>query len=188
MNSTRSIALIGLAVLVLVTCGCEQPQRKAKIVPITDNANAVTYSSELRGAYFFEGKDGRVSYCSEPVPDVALDTLQKLSANLSATLASQEQVNAGVASELSSKIVQLAGRTELLLIAREMMYRACEMTINDPTNADAMKLYNRVAEMIERLANAELETAAKERAKAEKELLEVQIKARKAGGDVFDSN
>ena len=103
------------------------PQRKAKVLEVEAGAYAVTYPSDIRGAYFIK-KGSNVRICAEPAPDVALDTLQKLTADISAKLAATEEGSAKFSSELSAKVVQLAGRTELLLLAREMLYRACELS------------------------------------------------------------
>jgi hypothetical protein len=177
MKSRKALSVLVLFAFVLA--GCPAPQRHAKVVAVRSPvAAAITYPVELRGVYFFD-PNAKTKYCAEPAPDVALATLQKLTANLSATLSSKEKIEAGVVSELSSKVVQLAGRTELLLIAREMMYRACELCVNNPTDPNnALKLYDKVAELITTLADADEKLA-------EAELLK-QRNALKAGGEAFD--
>lgn len=149
--------------------GCAVPQKQAKIINIeASGTSAVTYPTELRAAYFFN-KGDTTYYCAEPFPDVALDTLEKISAELSAKLPKGIDAKGKLSTELSAKIVQLAGRTELILLAREMLYRACELTINHPDQADeALRMYMRVAELVENLSSAE-------RMQAEAELLRVSF-------------
>lgn len=135
---------------------CSLPETKSRILTIDDkNTHAVTYPSNLRGAYFVD-KNSNVRFCAEPAPDVALENLQKLSANLAATLGNGDQGNAALNAELKTKVIELAGRTELLLVAREMLYRACELSINhDITPTQLTDIYNSVSNLIMNLARAE---------------------------------
>lgn len=163
----------------LVLSGCANPQMHAEIVKIEDYpAYTITYPAELRGAYFFKN-GSTLKYCAEPAPDVALDTLQKFTMGLTATLADAEKVGGKLATELSAEVVQLAGRTELLLLAREMLYRACELSLNGTTESKvSMNLYRRVALLVENLSLADKASAQAELAR-EKAALE-------AGGEAFD--
>jgi hypothetical protein len=152
----------------LLSAGCALPQKKANVVNIEKQGiAAITYPTELRGAYFVI-RDDKVLYCAEPAPDIALDTLQKLASELSGKLPSGQELTAKIDSELSSKVVQLAGRTELILLAREMLYRACELTLNHPDPASTQKafdMYMRVAELVENLGYADRALAEAERLK-----------------------
>lgn len=163
----------------LVLPGCSNPQMHAEIVKLEGYpAYTITYPAELRGAYFFRN-GSTLKYCAEPAPDVALDTLQKLTTSLTATLADAEKVGGKLATELSAEVVQLAGRTELLLLAREMLYRACELSLNGTTASEAsMNLYERVAQLIENLSKADKVSAQADLAR-EKAALE-------AAGRAFD--
>jgi len=160
---SRKIAMFGVFI-VLFLLGCALPQKKAKVISVEQTgASAITFPAELRGAYFIK-RDDAVHYCAEPAPDVALDTLQKLAAEISAKLPAGEEIKGKVDSELSSKVVQLAGRTELILLAREMLYRACELTFNNPGDTQqAIEMYMRVADLVADLGKAD-------RARAEAEL------------------
>jgi hypothetical protein len=170
----------GLWLCILGLSGCAIPQKHAETIDLDGYSTyTITYPTELRGTYFFEN-DGKVRYCAEPVPDVALETVQKLTATLTATLAKAESIEGEVATDLSNKVVQLAGRTELLLLAREMLYRACELSLNHPKDdAAAMSLYTRVADLVERLGDAEKITARAELAREQQRALD-------AGGKAFD--
>lgn len=175
MSKNKYIFLL----LLVNLAGCATPQQHAEIV-LEEEANAytVSYPAALRGAYFFKN-DKVIKYCAEPAPDIALDTLQKLTAELSGTMSGAEKIDGKLATELSSKVVQLAGRTELLLLAREMLYRACELNINNG-NADVTNLYNRVATLIEALSQAD-------KISAEADLLKEKA-ALVAAGQAFDKS
>ena len=153
---------ISILALTLLMAACATPQKDARVLSLKDaNTDVITYPSELRGAYVIHTDKG-VRYCAEPVPDVALDTLQKLSANLSASQPAAADIQGGVNSEFSSTVVQLAGRSELLLLAREMLYRACELTLNNPSQdneAQAVSMYQIVANLIQDLGNADKSNA-----------------------------
>jgi hypothetical protein len=151
--------------------GCAVPQKKVDVVHIGESETyAVAYPTELRGAYFMKRGD-LVRYCAEPVPDVASETLQKIAAEISATLAAGKEIKGKLDTELGSKIVQLAGRTELILLAREMLYRACELTLNHPDPGSfqqALNMYMRVADLVQDIGRTD-------RALAEAELLRVSF-------------
>jgi hypothetical protein len=151
----RTILYGMVGILVLVLSGCANPQREVKIMGIDPPApSVVIYPSDLRGAYVVK-ENSQVKFCAEPVPDVALDSIQKMTANLKATLGGQP-IDAAVSGELTAKVVELAGRTQLLLIAREMLYRACELSLNYNANQDtALRMYETVVRLIEALGNAE---------------------------------
>lgn len=147
---------ITITILAGMLTACSLPETKSRILTIDNkNTHAVTYPSNLRGAYFVD-KQSSVRFCAEPAPDVALENLQKISANLSATLNSGDQGNAALNAELKTKVIELAGRTELLLVAREMLYRACELSINhDITPTQLTKIYDSVSKLIMNLATAD---------------------------------
>lgn len=68
--------------------------------------------------------------CNEPMPDTALQTAQKLAATAKDSSAHEAQVGC----ETSSTIAQLAGRTQTVLIARDLLFNSCMMYANDGIN------------------------------------------------------
>jgi hypothetical protein len=152
----RTILYGTIGILVLVLSGCANPQREVKVIGIDPPApSVVIYPSDLRGAYVVK-ENSQVKFCAEPVPDVALDSVQKMTANLKATLGGQP-IDAAVSGELTAKVVELAGRTQLLLIAREMLYRACELSINfNSSQETALSMYTTVVDLIAALGKAEM--------------------------------
>ena len=150
-------------VLAVTLSACGVPQRSAKVLDIKANTvSAVTYPADLRGAYMQTG-ESKVQFCAEPAPDVALQSLVKVTENLKATTPSGIQVEGSASGEFAAKVIQLAGRTQLVLLAREMLYRACELALNHDTDKNtAVELYKAAGELVKDLGQAD-----KARAKAD---------------------
>lgn len=123
---------------------------------------ALAYPASLRGAYLVP-KDSGLKYCAEPAPDTALESVQKLAAAVKGSAPEGPSGELSFNSELSATVVALAGRTQLVLLAREMLYRACEISINNPddTSEIAVQLFNKAADLIVALAEADRATAIK---------------------------
>lgn len=170
--------ILSILMLVLWMAGCATTQKDARILTIKDaNTTVITYPTELRGAYVVRSGSG-LRYCAEPAPDVALDTLQKLSANLGVKPPAGTAVQGSLDSELSTKVVQLAGRTQLVLLAREMLYRACELTLNNPSldnGKEALAMYQIVANLVKDLGNADKSNAEADKLKAQAEVYKYMI-------------
>lgn len=179
MNGMRMLIAAGL---VLATCGCAAQQTKVRSMEIdTGKSTIITYPAQVRGAYLFKPGEN-IKMCSEPVPDVAMESLEKLTASLKETTAAGLSLQPELAYELSSKAIELAGRTQLVLLAREMLFRACELSINNGDAATAKSMFNKIIEVIGDMATSDKTKAETENKKAEEAL----IKAKKAAGAVFD--
>jgi DNA-binding GntR family transcriptional regulator len=152
----------GAALAALAVTSCSPLQEKAVVHEVkTPTMTTISAPASLRNVYMVPAGSA-LKYCAEPAPDTALDSVQKLAAEVKAAI---PQVQADVAgkldSELQAKVVQLAGRSQLVVLAREMLYRACELSINNPGGSDqAIKLYTEVAQLVRDLAAAEKAQAA----------------------------
>lgn len=154
--------------------GCGLAKDEAELISIKDaKVSALVYTSSLRAAYIRE-EASKAQVCAEPAPDVALDTLKKLAAELQVKIPEAGEGSGKISSEISSKIVQLAGRTQLVLLARELLYRSCELSLNRPDvpAKDVIKMFDGVVKLVGDLGAAD-------RAVAETQLLEAQVKAKK---------
>lgn len=81
--SIVKVMIVFLIVSSLSACGV--PQRKAKVLDVKANdAWTVTYPADLRGAYI-QTEGSKVWFCAEPAPDVALQSLVKVTENLKVT-------------------------------------------------------------------------------------------------------
>lgn len=162
--------ILFLLFVIIAIQGCSLIQPNATVLKnVDESTDVVVYPAALRGAYIFK-KGKTVHVCAEPVPDVALENLQKLSANLNAKLTSGDEGGINVSSEISTKIIELAGRTELLLLTRELLYRVCELEGNRNIDSNAAEeLYSRVMDLV-------LEIAAADKTQAEANLKETNLK------------
>ena len=123
----------------------------------------MVYSASIRGTYF-KSTDAASKFCAEPAPDVALDTLQKFAAELNVKVEGSGEGGGKVSSEVGSKVVELAGRTQLILLARELLYRACELSLNQPEvgSGDIINMYATVVQLVEKLGTSSLSDLSRE--------------------------
>lgn len=78
----------------------------------------------------------------------------------------QADVDAKAQLELQQRIVELAGRTQLVLVLRESLYRLCEQGVNGQLSNDQIAaLYRQALDTVLKLAETDL-------AKEQKEIIE----------------
>lgn len=167
---------IGAGFLLLAVTACELPSDEAELIKVDNaKASALVYTASIRGAYFLEDGSG-AKFCAEPPPDIALDTLQKLAAKLNVQVTGAGAGGGEFSSELSGKVVELAGRTQLIVLARELLYRACELSLNhgDIAPEQTLAMYQEVVNLIKNLGQADL-------ARAQADVLKRAEAAKKAG-------
>lgn len=198
----KSIMCTGFLCLALT--GCMRSQTEAQWQSTPAEAGAFTYPASIRGAYV-RPAETKQFICAEPFPDAATDESNKLATKLAAEIAKQLSVTGvsessltGTASAESSldrslKIVELSGRSELVLVMREALYRVCEASYNDNgfDKAERLDLYKTalksVADIAEAIKNegeakkAEAE-AKKAEAEAKKKIEEVKAQAKSGLG------
>jgi len=127
------------------------PARHRMLWRAGSNAYWFDYSADRRGAILIPS-DQRVRLCAEPSPDVALNQTTDLVAK-----ATVEEIPVELQAKLASQVVELAGRTQMVLFLRESMYRLCEQGLNGNLKpAEIRDLYARVVEAAVALAHAEL--------------------------------
>ncbi len=164
MRSLRALFLLPLAAGLL---GCETPQQHAEHIELKDRGvSVVAYPTQIRGAYVFNpGSDNR--FCAEPPPDVALDSLQDIAGKLNLKAPEVGEAGGELSAKITADVVQLAGRSQLLSLAREMLYRACELSNNSKADtAESIALYQAVVALVRDLGQAEKDLAAAERLRA----------------------
>lgn len=152
---TRLAALLVLCA-VLNGCTAFQKDRGVEVIGLGDKPRpmVLAYDSTSRGAYV-TSVPPEVRLCAEPVPDVALENLVKLTGNLTAQSPSGPSGSAEATTEVQAKVVELAGRSQLVLLAREMLYRACEYSLNHPTDTDgARAMFKSTTDVLEKLGAA----------------------------------
>jgi hypothetical protein len=150
----KPIPILFITTILLLTQACSSLQPSgSKVLQVgKSNNRVVTFPSNRRGAYFID-KNSQMKFCAEPAPDVARESFRELSARINANIDPSTKVDAAAQSRLDAKALELAGRTELLLVAREMLYRACELSLNnDISEETVLRLYTNVSELIRALA------------------------------------
>jgi hypothetical protein len=167
-----------LITMLLLLAGCAGAnQEKAYTDEIgKDGFRLVSYTGTTRGAYIWpDGKAGHI--CAEPPPDLGLTTAREISANLKAAASAlgaigSPSLEAGGVAKLSSAAIELAGRSQLVLLTREFLYRDCELAANfGPGTTEYTVLgaqYGKVLDVVLELAKADRDRAAKD-------LLDAQI-------------
>ena len=148
---------------------CETLQQHAEHIELKDRGvSVVAYPTQIRGAYVFDpGSDNRM--CAEPPPDVALDSLQDIAGKLNLKAPEVGEAGGELSAKITADVVQLAGRSQLLSLAREMLYRACELSNNSKIPPEeSVKLYQAVVDLVRDLGEAEKDLAAAERLRAVK--------------------
>lgn len=133
---------LGFPILFLTTAaltGCfssDQDEARTAVIG-KSGVDLVSYTGTTRGTYVWP-KDNSANVCAEPPPDLGLATARELSANLKAAAEAlgpvgAPSIDAGGAAKLTSAAFELAGRSQLVLLAREFLYRHCELAANfDP--------------------------------------------------------
>lgn len=100
-------------------------------------------------AFVFKHVQGIEKFCRSPSPDFALTASEGVSLSVGS---SQE----GVGEDASKGALALGGRNPEVLVARELMYRACELALN--INADPQttrNIYTEFLAAIERIAKSQ---------------------------------
>lgn len=126
-------AICTLASGSLLLSGCANFSPLASHKPLAANQSAwLVYDSSRRGAYVRAGADGTSRICAEPAPDTAYSFENSLAGKLKTPAGADGSVDA----KLAATIAELAGRDNLVLIAREALFRICEMRANGDLPAD----------------------------------------------------
>lgn len=161
MKKTITLCLTALALIALSGCAALTPPARTHV--LTPGAPyIVDYDASRRGAYILPA-DGSLKVCAEPSPDVALESITKIIAELKLA---DPNVDAKTQLEFQTKVVELAGRTQLVLVLRESLYRLCEQGLNGQLNSEQIaSLYKQALDTVLKLAETDL-------AKEQKEIIE----------------
>ncbi len=177
---TSNGALLVLCAVAGVTLvGCGAPQRTGEIMDASKMANysgMVTMPAELRSAYFAgPAKDAVLRYCAEPAPDTAAQAALKVATAIEAsgksTSAAEGRGKVTGDVEYAVTVLELAGRTQAVLLTRELAYRVCEAHINGALKVGEAK------EMLSNVILVSTELAKAEHANAETKKVDAAAKA-----------
>jgi hypothetical protein len=135
-------------------------------VGLVSDRPEVVYARAAERATYFAVNNKTLRYCAEPMPDVSSDVLASLTidsthngeatigySGTNVNIKNDNKLNAG--RELKNISKEMAGRSQLVLLSRELLYRIYELSLNFETNFEqAAKQYIRVINVIDKLADA----------------------------------
>ncbi|MGB5852635.1 MAG: hypothetical protein WBG85_10115 [Rhodanobacter sp.] len=128
----------------------------------------MSYDATRRGALIIADQT-KVKTCTEPAPDVALSFANALKGDLKLPGGTSAT---GVDASFNATALALAGRDNVVLLAREALFRICEASMNGSINQnDVRPLFEKVFEEVAAIAEAQ---ANKAKRNAEIEKLRLQ--------------
>lgn len=138
------IALASTAAL-LITSSCASFQASTSVHALaTNQPSFVDMDVSRRGVVIIRRGDGRGYYsCSEPSPDVAVETVTRILAEI--RLANSSNIDAKTEMEFKTAIVNLSQRTQTLLFLRESLFRICEQSANQNLSSEQVTNFYQLA-------------------------------------------
>lgn len=177
----RAYLALASAALLLTGCASFQPATSVHTLA-TNQPTFIDMDASRRGVVIIPRVDGKGYYsCSEPSPDVAVETVTRILAEIK--LSNGSNIDAKTEMEFKTAIVNLSQRTQTLLFLRESLFRICEQSANQNLSSEQVtKLYELAITTALKLAEADL-------AKNQKELAQelADPKVRELWQQVFGS-
>ncbi|WP_339074957.1 hypothetical protein [Teredinibacter turnerae] len=198
----KIIALLGL--VALSGCSVLSPQKPQHISSdaVGDKGDLYSVPANLR-TIDIRKSDADYIVCSEPVPDIAMSNALKLALDASSTQSAETAATTGDdsasgsvsnalglkgSSDASTTALELAGRTQIVLLAREFIASNCKARANGWIDDSAFKdSQDKIIEQITAMITTEKVKAEAEKAKAEavKSAVKLDPKALANVTDVF---
>lgn len=139
----------------LLGCAGLAPASKTKNMVERDGVSTLLIPSEYRDVYFIP-KGSIERHCRAPGPDFSVEASDGVSLGVGSPIPGADKGNIGFDS--SQGALSLGGRSADVLLTRELMYRACELTSNiNSNNKESKEIYYRFLQTIERLGKAQIE-------------------------------
>lgn len=183
-----------VCISLLSGCGALAPQKAALLDSRTlkSDAELITMPANLRTIDIREnGEKSKYIVCSEPMPDIAMSNVLKLALEASqnatgktSTVTGADSASAEAAQSIGVKgsgeaaatALELAGRTQVVLLAREFLYRNCVARANgwlddEKFNDSQVRIIDQISDMI----SLEKEQAKASAAKAEAQAAAVKL-------------
>lgn len=163
--------IMALCIVILTGCSALSPQKPIHIESqaISSNGDLYAVPANVR-TIDIRKKTSDYIICSEPVPDIAMSNALKL-----ALEASSSQISGSVSnslglkggSEASTTALELAGRTQIVLLAREFIYSNCNARANGwISNADFNTSQSKIVAQISEMIKTDTTRAETEKATA----------------------
>lgn len=180
--NSRLLRISAIAAVMIVT-GCKTSllEPRAHHDDLTEGRQFVATRANTRMTYFGAAA-GKLAYCAEPMPDAIDEKTLRLfldgshKGNVSIK-AKNYTVGAGSEDALKGELVrtlamkELAGRNPSVLVARELMYRLCELGLNtdvgSPAGKAVLATYESIALAVTQMAMADRIAAEADKARAD---------------------
>jgi hypothetical protein len=129
-------SILAIALGALLASGCAVFTPPAAVHQVAPGVYWAEYEAARRGDWGHLVGD-RFTICAQPNPDVAMETTAKLLLQVN-----YAGISGSLSPELASKVVELTGRTQTVLVLRETLYRICEQAAAGTlTREDLRALY-----------------------------------------------
>ncbi len=167
----RASAALVIAALLLSGCASFQPSTSVHSVA-SNQPTYIDMDASRRGVLIIPRPNNKGYFvCSEPSPDVAVETVSKI---LLQVKADNPNIDAKTEMEFRSAVVELTQRTQTILFLRESMFRICEQSINQNLSPEQVtELYTISITTALKLAEADL---AKNQTDLAKELSDPKVR------------
>lgn len=154
MSMTSRLTLVAVLAPLLVSCASIPSSSGAMSTKYFDRAgiDVVLAPGDVQTNYF-KDTGSRERYCRSPQSDVASTFGEGFSLGLGLPSGTQKSIG----EDVSRGAMSLGGRNPGVLIAREILYRACELSLN--LNADtalSLKIYERFLQSLESVVKAQV--------------------------------
>ena len=173
MKKLTFVVLVVASISTISGCANFSPTSSANSLE-SGKSYWLSYDASRRGALVIaEGQ--KIKTCAEPAPDVALSFVNTLKGSLS----TPSGVSAtGVEAALNATAQALAGRDDVVLLAREALFRICEASINGNIKSEDVKpLFQDVFEQVKQIAVEQAKTAKSKAVEAEAEVQKAKLKS-----------
>jgi hypothetical protein len=140
------IKLICISLYFSQLLACASLNNVLEVDNVNNELKIISYSDDLQNTFVKKGKHG-TKICSQPDPDAA----EAYADGVTVALGSQ-----GDGAQDSANATSLGGRNPEVLIARELLYRACELGLNyDVSYDEARSIYTEFLGAIKELGKSQ---------------------------------
>ncbi len=147
----RFIPSVAISVFSLTLAGCANlgsaPGVDVKTLHERDGSDVILIPADYRETFFMSDSEGE-RHCRAPDPDFTVQSSTKIGLGVTTALEGDE-----VGSGSGQAALTLGGRSPALLITRELMYRACELSSNIAADGETtVAIYDKFLQAIESIS------------------------------------
>ena len=131
-----------IMIIVFSNCVTSKSLQNENVVHDRQGVDILTSSPDSRLSFLLT-ESSKERFCLAPPPDALLKSSNNISLESKAF-----KTNEKIGDSNSIGTTLLSGRTPSVLVIRELMYRACELTVNQNlSKEESIKVYNSFLEM-----------------------------------------